>query len=145
GAARMGATVFGTLLGLALHPFVILVTSAALALVVAGLILVVTTPGARRLLGGSTVIAGFVAWIWTLVDGDAIILVIVLALGTAISTLLALLALRPRPYRPPPRAATTPRKPFILMNPRSGGGKVAKFQLDTKGKEGGAAAPKRDP
>jgi len=136
--AAIATTVLVTLIGLALHPFVILVTSAALALVVAGLILVVTTPGARRLLGGATVIAGFVAWIWTLVDGDAIILVIVLALGTAISTLLALLALRPRPYRPPPRAATTPRKPFILMNPRSGGGKVAKFQLDTKAKEAGA-------
>jgi diacylglycerol kinase family enzyme len=136
--AAMATTVLVTVLGLVLHPFVILVTSAALALVVSGLILVVTTRGARRLLGGVIVVAGIVAWIWILVDGDAINFAIALALGAAISTLLALLALRPLPYRPPARAAATPRKPFILMNPRSGGGKVEKFQLDSKAKEAGA-------
>jgi diacylglycerol kinase family enzyme len=136
--AAMATTVFVTVLGLVLHPFVILVTLAALALVVSGLVLVVTTRGIRRLLGGVIVVGGIVAWIWILVDGDAINFAVALALGAAISTLLALLALRPLPYRPPARPASTPRKPFILMNPRSGGGKVEKFQLDTKAKEAGA-------
>ena len=143
--AAMATTVFVTLLGLVLHPYLILATSVSLALVVAGLVLIVSKKGGRRLFGCAIVICGVVAWIWTLVDGDAIGFVIALALGTAVSTLLALLALRPRPYRPPARAATTPRKPFILMNPRSGGGKVAKFQLDTKAKEAGAEVRNLDP
>jgi diacylglycerol kinase family enzyme len=143
--AVMAATVFVTLLGLVLHPYLILATSASLALVVAGVVLIARTKGGRRLLGGAIVIGGVVAWIWTLVDGDAITFVIALGLGTAVSTLLALLALRPRPYRPPSRTATTPRKPFILMNPRSGGGKVAKFELDTKAKEAGAEVRTLEP
>ncbi len=143
--AAMATTVFVTLAGLVLHPYLILATSASLALVVAGVVLIARTKGGRRLLGGAIAIGGVVAWIWTLVDGDAIGFVVALAFGTAVSTLLALLALRPRPYRPPPRAATTPRKPFILMNPRSGGGKVGKFQLDTKAKEAGAEVRNLDP
>jgi diacylglycerol kinase family enzyme len=136
--AAMATTAIVTLFGLVLHPYLILATSASLALVVAGVVLIARTKGGRRLLGFAIVIAGVVAWIWTLVDGDAVTFVIALALGTVISTLLALLALRPRPYRPPARAAKTPRKPFILLNPRSGGGKVEKFQLDAKAKEAGA-------
>ena len=143
--AAMATTVFVTLVGLVLHPYLILATSASLALVVAGVVLIARTKGGRRLLGGAIVIGGVVAWIWTLVDGDAIGFVVALAFGTAVSTLLALLALRPRPYRPPPRAATTPRKPFILMSPRSGGGKVGKFQLDSKAKEAGAEVRNLDP
>ena len=36
------------------------------------------------------------------------------------------------PDKPREHAATTPRQPFVIMNPRSGGGKVAKFGLDDK-------------
>ena len=36
------------------------------------------------------------------------------------------------PDKPREHAATTPRQPFVIMNPRSGGGKVAKFGLNDK-------------
>ena len=36
------------------------------------------------------------------------------------------------PGKPREHAATRPRQPFVIMNPRSGGGKVAKFGLDDK-------------
>jgi diacylglycerol kinase family enzyme len=134
----MATTVVITLIGLALHPYLVLVTSAAIALVTAGLVLVVTTLGARRLLGEAIVIAGVIVWIWILVDAETIGFVVALGVGTAASTVLALLALRPRPYRPPAREAPMPRKPFILMNKRSGGGKVSKFQLDEKARAAGA-------
>lgn len=136
--AFMGVTILITIVGLILHPYVILITSAAVALVVAGVVIIATTRGGRRLLGVAIVITGVIAWIWVLLDGGAITFVIALAVGSAIATFLALLALRPEPYRPPARRAVTPSKPFILMNRRSGGGKVEKFQLDEKAKEAGA-------
>ncbi len=44
--------------------------------------------------------------------------------------------------RPPPRAredvAAARRQPFVIMNPRSGGGKVGKFRLEAKAAELGA-------
>ena len=36
------------------------------------------------------------------------------------------------PDKPLEHAATTPRQPFVIMNPRSGGGKVTKFGLNDK-------------
>jgi len=134
----MAATVLIAVLGLILHPLVIVWSSAAVALVVAGVVLLVTTPGIRRLLGGAAAVAGVIAWIWILVDGDAILFIVAIAVGTAVSTPLALLALRPEPYRPPARETPPPSKPFILMNRRSGGGKVEKFELDTKAGSAGA-------
>jgi diacylglycerol kinase family enzyme len=136
--ATIAATIVIALVGLGLHPLVIGLSSVAIALVVLGLLLVVTTPGARRLLGGAAAVAGVIALFWILVDGDAITFVFAIVLGTAVATLLSLLALRPHPYRPPAHAASVPSKPFILMNPRSGGGKVSKFELDTKAEAAGA-------
>ena len=43
-----------------------------------------------------------------------------------------------RPYRMPEYDAPRPRNPFIVMNPRSGGGKVTKFGLADKAKALGA-------
>ena len=128
----VATTLVITLVGLAIHPYVILVTAAAVALVVAGVVLVLTTSGTTRVAGFAIVLAGVVTWVWILVDADAINYVVALAVGAAIATALALLALRPRPYRPPPQDRPTPRKPFILMNERSGGGKVTKFDLDER-------------
>ena len=134
----MAATAVVALVGLILHPAVILLSTVAVALAVAGVILIVTAPGIKRLLGAATAVAGVVAWVWILVDGDAIVFVIAIAVGTAVATPLAVIALRPEPYRPPARQAPVPGKPFILMNPRSGGGKVERFQLDTKARDAGA-------
>jgi diacylglycerol kinase family enzyme len=136
--AAMAATAVVALVGLTLHPAVILLSTVAVALVVAGVVLVVTTPGIQRLLGAATAVAGMVAWIWILVDGDAILFVIAIAVGTTVATPLAVIALRPEPYRPPARQAAVPSKPFILMNPNSGGGKVDRFDLDTKARAAGA-------
>jgi diacylglycerol kinase family enzyme len=136
--AAMATTVLIALVGLTLHPFVIVLSSVAVALALGGVILIVTTAGARRFLGGAIALVGVVAWIWILVDGDAILFAVAIPVGTDVSTFLALLALRPRPYRPPAREQPTPSKPFILMNPRSGGGKMTKFELDTKARAAGA-------
>ena len=38
----------------------------------------------------------------------------------------------------PERTADPPRRPFVIMNPRSGGGKVARFELDSKAVARGA-------
>ncbi len=136
--AAMATTVVIGLLGLTLHPLVILLSSVAVGLAVGGVILIVTTAGARRVLGGAIAVVGVISWIWILVDGDAILFAVAIPVGTAVSTLLTLLALRPRPYRPPAREQPTPSKPFIVMNPRSGGGKMKKFELDTKARAAGA-------
>jgi diacylglycerol kinase family enzyme len=42
------------------------------------------------------------------------------------------------PDKPREHAAATPRRPFVIMNPRSGGGKVAKFGLNDKATAAGA-------
>jgi diacylglycerol kinase family enzyme len=134
----MAATVVIGLLGLILHPLIIALSSVGVVVLVAGAIVLVTTPGGRRFAGGIAAAAGAVAWIWILVDGDAFLFTLAIALGTALSTVLALLALRPRPYRPAPQHAPTPSRPFLLLNPRSGGGKVEKFELDAKARAMGA-------
>jgi hypothetical protein len=66
--ATMAITVVITLAGLALHPYVILVSSAAIALIVAGVVLIITTRGATRVLGIAIGVSGIVAWVWMLVD-----------------------------------------------------------------------------
>ena len=131
--------------GLVLHPLVIAISSVAAALVVEGVILVVTTSGKKRPAGVTLVVVGAIAWIWILIDGDAFGFLVAIIIGTAVSTSLTLWALHPRPYRPPRRETATPAKPFILMNPRSGGGKVQKFGLDTKARDLGAEVSYLEP
>lgn len=48
--------------------------------------------------------------------------------------------MRVKEYRTPP-----PQRPFILLNPRSGGGKVGKFSLKEKAEELGAQVVLLDP
>jgi diacylglycerol kinase family enzyme len=50
----------------------------------------------------------------------------------------ALRAARPAEQRPPEQAAAPGRRPFLIMNPRSGGGKVTRFGLRDKAVELGA-------
>jgi diacylglycerol kinase family enzyme len=143
--AAMAATIVIALVGLVLHPLVIALSSVAAALVVEGVILIVTTAGSRRPTGAAIAIVGVVAWVWILIDGDAFGFVVGIIVGTAISTVLTVWALRPRPYRPPGREPPAPAKPFILMNPRSGGGKVRTFDLDTKARDLGAEVSYLEP
>jgi len=136
--AAIGSTIAIAAVGLVLQPVVVAISSAAAALVVDGLILIVTSSGGRRALGAAMGIAAAIAWIWILIDGEAFGLVIAIIAGTAIATVLTVWALRPRPYHPPASEPAVPRKVFIAMNPRSGGGKVREFGLDTKARALGA-------
>ncbi len=60
-----------------------------------------------------------------------IVLAAVLAVA-AVAAGRAALAGGPRPAKPRETVAPPPRQPFVIMNPRSGGGKVGKFGLDGK-------------
>jgi diacylglycerol kinase family enzyme len=139
------ATVAIALVGVIQHPFVILMSFVAVAAVVEGAILVVTTSGTTRWAGTALVVVGVIAWIWILIDGDAIGYVVGMIAAGLITTVLTLWALHPVSYRPPAEDTTVPSKPIILMNPRSGGGKVKKFDLDTKAEELGAEVVHLEP
>jgi diacylglycerol kinase family enzyme len=132
------ATIVIGLLGLIQHPLVIALSFVAVIAVFEGVIYVVTTPRRTRWVGAAAAIAGVIAWIWILIDGDAINSVVAMIGAGLLTTLLTLWAWRPVPYRPPAQRTSAPTRPFILMNPRSGGGKVERFDLDGKAKELGA-------
>jgi diacylglycerol kinase family enzyme len=133
-----GITIAIGLTGVVQHPLVIGASFLAVIGVLEGVILVVTTGSPRRLFGAAFVGVSVIALIWILIDGNAIDSVIGMILAGLVTTILALRALRPRPYRPPALPTPPPRKPFILMNPRSGGGKVERFDLDGKARSLGA-------
>jgi diacylglycerol kinase family enzyme len=103
-----------------------------------GAILIVTTSGATRWVGAALGVGGVITWIWILIDGDAIGSVVGMIGAGLITTVLTLWALHPVSYRPPGEWTPVPSKPFILMNPRSGGGKVKRFDLDKKAERLGA-------
>jgi diacylglycerol kinase family enzyme len=134
----IATTILIALSGLFVHPLVIVLSSVAAALMVEGVILIVTASGRKRPAGAVLTIVGAVGFVWILIDGNAIVPVLGIIVGTAISTVLTVSALRPRSYRPPAREPEIPTKPFFVMNPRSGGGKVQRFDLDTKARELGA-------
>jgi diacylglycerol kinase family enzyme len=136
--ATATATIVIGLLGLIQHPLVIALSFVAVIAVFEGVIYVVTTPSRTRWVGAAAAIAGVIAWIWILIDGDAINSVVAMIGAGLLTTLLTLWAWRPVPYQPPAQRTSAPTRPFILMNPRSGGGKVERFDLDWKAKELGA-------
>ena len=91
-------------------------------------------PGCRALAGCAVAVAApvivvalYIAPAWCL--GVLVVVVLIALAGAA-----ARAALAPRPSRlgMPERATPPPQRPFVIMNPRSGGGKVAKFDLQTK-------------
>lgn len=145
GLAAAAATAAIGLLGILEHPLTITLSLVAAVLVVEGVILFVTSASRNRWAGLALVLVGVVAWIWILIDGGAIPYVVAMILTDALATVLTLLALRPRPYRPPATNTPPPSKPFIVMNRRSGGGKVERFDLDGKAREMGAQVVYLDP
>ena len=60
-----------------------------------------------------------------------IVVVLLLAAGTFFAGRAALLRATP-PERGPEKRTPPPVRPFVIMNPRSGGGKVGKFDLEAK-------------
>jgi diacylglycerol kinase family enzyme len=136
--ATATATVVIALLGLIRYPLAIVVSFVAVTALFEGAIFVVTTSSKGRWAGVALAGAGIVAWIWILIDGDAINFVLWMIGAGLLTTVLTLQALRPVPYQPPAERMPAPSKPFIVMNPRSGGAKVKRFDLDRKARELGA-------
>jgi diacylglycerol kinase family enzyme len=66
-----------------------------------------------------------------------IVVVVVLTVATIVIGRAALARLTSGP-RMPERATTPPQRPFLIMNPRSGGGKVVKFDLEARATAQGA-------
>jgi diacylglycerol kinase family enzyme len=113
------------------------------ALIVAGIGLVVTLAATWWFLSNRSVIrwlAAFVAVaapiavIAVYISRNLLLPILLVVALAAIAAALARAALgrRSSSSRMPERETQPPKHPFLIMNPRSGGGKVAKFQLDTR-------------
>jgi diacylglycerol kinase family enzyme len=61
----------------------------------------------------------------------AVVLVVLLAATSVVTARAALIRARP-PAGIPEKETQPPFRPYLIMNPRSGGGKVGKFRLDEK-------------
>jgi diacylglycerol kinase family enzyme len=61
----------------------------------------------------------------------AVVLVVLLAATSVVAARAALIRARP-PASIPEKETQPPSRPYLIMNPRSGGGKVGKFRLDQK-------------
>jgi diacylglycerol kinase family enzyme len=145
--ALLGAAAIAVIaiVGALRYPFAVVLTLAAAVLVTLGIIAFVTSAGAFRWVGAVLALFGLVAWVWGLVDGDALGYVIGMIAADLLATMFALRALRVHPYRPEARTTRPPTKAFILMNPKSGGGKVRTFNLDGEARAMGAQVSYLEP
>lgn len=110
-----------------------------LALTLAGLWLFLSNRGIVRWLAAVVVVAApvvvIVLYISRQLLWDVLLFIALVAISAAAGRA-AMLRARPAPAMPE-RRTDPPRRPYVIMNPRSGGGKVGKFQLDTKAAERG--------
>ncbi|TKV57373.1 diacylglycerol kinase [Nakamurella flava] len=108
-------------------------------LLVVGGYYVLTCRGVARVVGLVLMVAALVGTVALFVGRESLItavlvIVLVLAGGTA-----ARAALRKPDFRwMPETAVSPPSRPYLVMNPRSGGGKVGKFDMVAKAKALGA-------
>jgi diacylglycerol kinase family enzyme len=105
-----------------------------LALTLAGVWLFLSNHGLVRWLAAAVAIAAPVSVVVLYISRQllwAVLLVVLLGAISAAAGRAAIVRARPSPGMPE-RATLPPYRPFMIMNPRSGGGKVGKFQLDTK-------------
>ena len=119
---------------------VVAVAAVATVVAVAGGWWFLSRRGPMRLLGAGLAVgapAAVLCWylvrnvLWAVVV-VVVLVVISLALGRAAVTLV-------HPPEPMPEHPAPPvQRPFVVMNPRSGGGKVARFDLATKARSRGA-------
>ena len=111
------------------HWTVVLASLALMAVLVAAAWYVVSRRGTVRLVAAVVGAAAGVGFVMLVVGRESFwVLVVSLLLG-AISITAARFALRPRHAPAPPPPAPAARHPVLLMNPRSGGGKVERFDL----------------
>jgi len=120
--------------------YLMLVTLVGVVVIVASTYGVLAHRGALRVVAAALLVATPLAVIWLFVrDG---LLWVVAGVGLAVA--LALVTGRAALAEPgeeggmPEHPAPRPRRPFVLMNPRSGGGKVGRFGLKEKAEALGA-------
>ena len=121
-----------------LLPFVI---AGHLALVVIGAWLALAHRGAVRLVGVVLAVGAVVSIAVLTIRANLLWVVIVCAVLLVLSAVAGRAALRrgmPAPYRAVELAVEPPSRPFLIMNPRSGGGKVVRFGLREKAESLGA-------
>jgi diacylglycerol kinase family enzyme len=112
-----------------------------LALVLAGAWWFLSNLGPRRWLGAATAVVGPVATIAFYVAQGKLLevaLAVLLAVTATTAARLATEESEPMPEGMPETPATPPTRPFLVMNPRSGGGKVGRFGLDALATDLGA-------
>jgi diacylglycerol kinase family enzyme len=121
-----------------LLPFVI---AGQLVLVVIGAWLALAHRGAVRVVGIVLIVGAVVTAAVLTIRANLLWVVVVSAALLVVSAVAARAALRRRmvtPYRPVELAVEPPSRPFLIMNPRSGGGKVVRFGLREKAESLGA-------
>ena len=121
-----------------LLPFVI---AGHLAVVVIGAWLALAHRGAVRLVGVVLAVGAVVSIAVLTIRANLLWVVVVCAVLLVLSAMAGRAALRrgvPPPYRVVELAVEPPSRPFLIMNPRSGGGKVVRFGLREKAESLGA-------
>ncbi|HEY7009208.1 MAG TPA: diacylglycerol kinase family protein [Jatrophihabitantaceae bacterium] len=110
------------------------------ALALAGAWWFLSRHGAARMLGGCLAVVAVAAVIAVYVSQHALRSVLVFV-GLLIVAVVAGRAAMTRPHPatdPAERVTPPPQHPYLIMNPRSGGGKVGRFELDRKATSLGA-------
>ena len=121
-----------------LLPFVI---AGHLAVVMIGAWLALAHRGAVRLVGVVLAVGAVVSIAVLTIRANLLWVVVVCAVLLVLSAMAGRAALRrgvPPPYRVVELAVEPPSRPFLIMNPRSGGGKVVRFGLREKAESLGA-------
>ena len=96
--------------------------------------------GVVRWLGALVAVAAPIAVVVVYVSQDLLlpIIIVVVLMGAAVAAAGAALVRAKPPTRMPERETPPPGRPYVIMNPRSGGGKVAKFDLKDRAAAMGA-------
>ena len=132
----------GLLLGFALHHGLWLLGTAVLGVVlmVASSYVVLAHRGARRLVAAALLVATPVVVTWLFVSSGLLWVVVGVLVACWAAAATGGAALAGPDDRPgmTERDVAPPRHPFVLMNPRSGGGKVGRFGLKEKAEALGA-------
>jgi diacylglycerol kinase family enzyme len=118
----------------------VLVGLVAMGLTAAGVWWALTNRGLVRWLAIALVVAAPVTILvsYTRARLTWVVLLALVLLGVAVAAGRAALGRDPGPGKMPEHDAPPPRRPYVIMNPRSGGGKVARFGLKDKAEALGA-------